>query len=164
MSLSRFWILPLTILMSPLAFAQTPQTPPPAAAAIPGPTLASAEKMLAAARAKATELGVGLSCAVVDVHGDLVAAARMDGVGFLTITVAQGKARTSALTGLPSGGMGERGAAFPAIAAAAGQTALTVQGAVPIFQAGRRVGGIGCSGAAAQQDEEAARAGQVAGQ
>ena len=164
MTLPRIWILPLTILMSAPALAQTPQTPPPAAAGIPGPTLASAEKMLAAARAKATELGIGLSCAVVDIHGDLVAAARMDGVGFLTMAVAQGKARTSALTGQPSGGLGERGAGFQAIGGAIGQTVLTVQGAVPIVQGGKRVGGIGCSGGPAEQDEAAARAGLLAGQ
>ena len=164
MTLPRMWILPLTILMSAPALAQTPQTPLPAAAAIPGPTLASADKMLAAARAKATELGVALACVVVDIHGDLVAAARMDGTGFLTIAVAQGKARTSALTGQPSGGLGERGANFAAIGGAIGQTLVTVQGAVPIVQGGKRVGGIGCSGAQAEQDEAAARAGFMAGQ
>ena len=51
MTLPRMWILPLTILMSAPALAQAPQTPPPAAAAVPGPTLASADKMLAAAHA-----------------------------------------------------------------------------------------------------------------
>jgi len=140
------------------------QTPPPSAAAVPGPSLANAEKMLAAARAKAMEMGVGVSCAVVDVHGDLVAAARMDGVGFLTVTVAQGKARTSAFTGQPSGGLGERGALFQSVGSAAGQTLLTIQGAVPIVQGGKRLGGIGCSGATSQQDDEAARAGLMASQ
>jgi len=161
MRLQRVWIVALTFLMSATARAQTP---PPAAAAIPAPALASAEKMLAAARAKAMEMGIGVSCAVVDVHGDLVAAARMDGVAFLTITVAQGKARTSAFTGQPSGGLGERGAGFQAIGSAAGQSVLTVQGAVPIVQSGKRVGGIGCSGGSGQQDEDAARAGLTAGQ
>jgi len=157
--------LSVTILMSVPLLAQTaPQAPPPPAAPVPGPTLANAEKMLTAARAKAMELGISLSCAVVDVHGDLVAAARMDGVAFLTMTVAQGKARTSALTGQPSGGLGERGAGFQAIGTAAGQTVLTVQGAVPIVQGGRRLGGIGCSGGTGQQDEEAARSGVMAAQ
>lgn len=150
-----------------VATGQTPaQAPPPSApsAAIPGPTLASAEQMLNGARAKAMELGIKLSCAVVDVHGDLVAAARMDGAAFLSMTVAQGKARTSALTGQPSGAFGDRGANFQAAAAAAGVTALTVQGAVPIVLGGTRVGGIGCSGGLATQDEEAARAGLMSAQ
>jgi uncharacterized protein GlcG (DUF336 family) len=155
------WGLPLTVLMSAPLLAQAP--PPPAAAAVPAPTLASAEKMLAAARAKAAEMGVGLSCAVVDVHGDLVALARMDGVAFLTATVAPGKARASAFTGQPSGGLGERGPVFQSIGAAAGQTVLAVQGAVPIVQGGKRLGGIGCSGGTGQQDEDAAKAGLAAG-
>ena len=120
--------------------------------------------MLTAARANATQVAIGLSCAVVDVHGDLVAAARMDGVAFLTITVAQGKARASAFTGQPSGALGERGPVFQNIGAAAGQTVLAVQGAVPIVQGGKRVGAIGCSGGTGQQDEDAARAGLMAGQ
>ncbi len=153
------------LLLAMLAAVPVPaQTPPPAAAPVPGPTLASAEKMLAAARAKAMDMSVGVSCAVVDVHGDLVAAARMDGVGFLTITVAQGKARTSAFTGQPSGGLGERGTLFQAVGTAAGQTLLAIQGAVPIVQGGKRLGGIGCSGATGQQDEDAARAGLMAAQ
>jgi uncharacterized protein GlcG (DUF336 family) len=149
----------LVVLVSPV-FGQTPPAP---AAPVPGPSLASAERMLAAAKAKAMEMGVGLTCVVVDAHGDLVAASRMDGVAFLTVTVAQGKARTSAFFGQPSGAMGERGPALQAIGAAAGQTLLTVQGALPIVQGGRRVGAMGCSGASSQQDEDAARAGIAAG-
>jgi uncharacterized protein GlcG (DUF336 family) len=115
--------------------------------------------MLQAAQAKAAELRVGLSCVIVDVRGDLVAAIRMDGVGFLTVEVAKGKATTSAMFGAPSGAMGERGPVLQAIGASAGLTMLTVQGAVPIVQNNQRLGGIGCSGAASQQDEDAARAG-----
>jgi glc operon protein GlcG len=120
--------------------------------------------MLTAAQAKATELKVGLSCVVVDVRGDVVAAVRMDGVPFLTIDVARGKATMSALFGQPSGAMGERGPAIQAIGASAGVTMLAAQGAVPIVTNNQRIGGIGCSGAASQQDEDAARAGLAAGQ
>jgi uncharacterized protein GlcG (DUF336 family) len=146
--------------ISAMAAGQTPApaTPPPAAA-IPGPTLASAEQMLSGARAKAMELGVKLACAVVDVRGDLVAAFRMDGADFLTITVAQAKARTSALTGRPSGGFGDRGVLFQGVATLAGVTALAAQGAVPIVRGGTRIGGIGCSGGVSAQDEQAASAG-----
>ena len=150
----------LVALLSAPAFAQAP----PAAAMIPGPSSASAEKMIAAARAKATQMGVAVSCVVVDMHGDIVAALRMDGAAFLTVTVAQGKARTSAFFGQPSGSMGERGAALQSIGSAAGQTLLTVQGALPIVQNNRRVGAMGCSGATSQQDEDSARAGIAAGQ
>ncbi len=150
----------LVALLSVPVFAQAP----PAAAPIPGPSSASAEKMIAGARAKATEMGVAVSCVVVDMHGDIVAALRMDGAAFLTVTVAQGKARTSAFFGQPSGSMGERGAALQAIGTAAGQALLTVQGALPVVQNNRRVGAMGCSGATSQQDEDSARAGIAAGQ
>ena len=43
-----------------------------------GPSLAEAQKALAATEAAAIEMGVGLSCAVVDSRGALVALARMD--------------------------------------------------------------------------------------
>jgi glc operon protein GlcG len=142
------------------AFAQAPPAPAP----VPGPTLAVAERMLAGARAKAMEMGVAVSCVVLDTRGDLVAAARMDGVPFLTIEVAKGKATASAFFGQPSGAMGDRGPVLQSIGAAAGLTILTVQGAVPIVRDNRRVGGIGCSGATGQQDEDAARAGVVAAQ
>ena len=160
----------ISVLVSALALAwavpvlaQTPPAPAPPAS-IPRPTLASAQRMIAAAQAKAADMKVGLSCVVVDVRGDLVAALRMDGVPFLTVDVARGKATTSAFFGQPSGSMGERGPALQAIGASAGLTMLTVQGAVPIVSNNQRIGAIGCSGAASQQDEDAARAGLAAGQ
>ena len=162
-------IVPVLLLAwTPALFAQTPAPQTPAApapvASIPRPTLANAQRMLTAAYAKATELRIGLSCVVVDVRGDVVAAMRMDGVPFLTIDVARGKATTSALFGQPSGAMGERGPALQSIGASAGLTLLTVQGGLPVVNNNQRLGGIGCSGAASQQDEDAARAGLAAGQ
>lgn len=155
--------LALTLLASGLALAQG-QAPPAAPAPVPRPTLANANRILQAAYNKATELRIGLSCVVVDVRGDVVAAMRMDGVPFLTVEVAKGKATTSAFFGQPSGAMGERGPALQAIGASAGVTMLTVQGALPIVSNNQRLGGIGCSGAASQQDEDAARAGLGAAQ
>ena len=143
--------------------AQAPQTPPAQPPPVPRVTLASAQKMLTAAQAKATEMRVGLSCVVLDVRGDLVAAFRMDGVPFLTVEVAKGKATSSAFFGQPSGAMGDRGPVLASIGNAAGLTMLTVQGALPIVQNNQRLGAMGCSGAASQQDEDAARAGIAAG-
>jgi glc operon protein GlcG len=153
----------LALVSTAPVLAQVPAPPAPPAS-IPRPSLANAQRMLTAAQAKATEMKVGLSCVVVDVRGDLVAAVRMDGVPFLTVEVAKGKATTSAFFGQPSGAMGDRGPALQAIGASAGLTMLTVQGAVPIVSNNQRIGAIGCSGAASQQDEDAARAGLAAGQ
>lgn len=153
-------LLHAAVLLFPLlAVAQTPAAAPPPAAPVPRPSLASAERMLIAARAKATEDRVELSCAVVDARGDLVGAFRMDGASFLTMEIARAKATTSALTGQPSGGLGERAAQISTIGSVAGVAMVAVQGALPIVQDNRRVGGIGCSGAPAQVDENAARAG-----
>lgn len=151
----------LMVMVFALATPTLAQTPPPPVqpAAIPRPTLVNAQRMLTAAYGKASELRIGLSCVVVDVRGDIVAAMRMDGVPFLTVDVAKGKATTSAFFGQPSGAMGERGPALQAIGASAGVTLLTVQGALPIVANNQRIGGIGCSGATSQQDEDAARAG-----
>ena len=68
-----------------------------------GPSLAEAKKALAATEEAAIEMGVGLSCAVVDSRGALVALARMDGARYFTADVAVGKARASAAFGAPSG-------------------------------------------------------------
>ena len=142
----------LAVLASAPLSAQ-PRTPP---APIPSPSLAIAEMMLAAATAKATELGVRLTCVVVDVRGDLVAAARMDGAPFWTVETALGKARASAVFGGPSGADRPD---LQSIAAASGLTIFTIQGALPIVTGTQRTGAIGCSGASGQQDEDAARAG-----
>ena len=144
-----------------LLVASTPvfsQAPPPAG--VGGPTLAEAKKVLSAAQAAAAKIGVDLSCAVVDVRGALVAAERMDKAPFFTPDVARGKALVSASFGAPS-------AAFANLASSGignilPGTAVMVQGAVPLVRNNQRFGAVGCSGAASQQDEEAAKAGAAA--
>jgi glc operon protein GlcG len=116
--------------------------------------------MLAASQTAAAKMGVALTCAVVDVRGDLVALARMDGVAFLTADVARGKAITSALFGQPSGGLPpQMGPILQSLGSIARTDILPIQGALPIVRNGQTLGAIGCSGASSQQDEDAARAG-----
>jgi glc operon protein GlcG len=126
-----------------------------------GPSLAEAKQALDAAEAKAVELGVGLSCAVVDSRGALVAMTRMDSARYFTADVAAGKARASAAFGAPSGGL-SRIASLGLDTVIEGGKMLFLQGAVPIMKDGQPVGALGCSGAAAQQDEDAANAGVAA--
>ena len=128
---------------------------------VTGPSLAEAQQALAATEAAANEMGVGLTCAVVDSRGALVALARMDSASYFTADVAVGKARASAAFRAPSGALarvGELGVAD----VIEGGPMLFVQGAVPIMHEGHSVGAIGCSGASAQQDEDAANAGIAA--
>jgi glc operon protein GlcG len=142
----------------------TPSTAQQAAPAAPmGPTLAQAQKAMAASFAAAAKMGatVLLSCVVVDTRGDLVALERMDGAKFFTTDVARGKAITSAMFGQPSGNMAGFGSTpfFPNLNATVQGRMFPIQGAVPIMMGGKPAGAVGCSGGASQQDEDAAKAG-----
>ena len=126
-----------------------------------GPSLAEAKKALAAAEGAAVEMGVGLTCAVVDSRGALVALARMDNARYFTADVAVGKARASATFGAPSGALTNVGSlGLETVIKGGGM--LFLQGAVPITKNGQPVGALGCSGASSQQDEDAAKAGVAA--
>ena len=59
-----------------------------------------AHRMIAAAEAKASELGVPMNIAVVDESGVLKAFSRMDGAALLSVQIAQDKAYTAAGFGL----------------------------------------------------------------
>jgi glc operon protein GlcG len=128
---------------------------------VSGPSLAEAKLGLAATEEAAIEMGVGLSCAVVDSRGAIVALARMDSARYFTADVAVGKARASAAFGAPSGGLTRIGELGLGRVMEGGEM-LFLQGAVPILKDGQPVGALGCSGAAAQQDEDAANAGVAA--
>ena len=134
---------------------------PAGAQGLMGPSLADARKALSAAEGAAVEMGVGLSCAVVDSRGALVAMARMDTARYFTADVAVGKARASATFGAPSGDLTRIGSLGLDKVIEGGQM-LFLQGAVPITKDGQTVGAIGCSGASSQQDEDAANAGVAA--
>ena len=73
-------------------------------------TLSEAETILAAAKAEARRMGLGVSATVVDARGDFKAGFRMDGVGWFTADVCRGKAFASANFGVPTrlGGAGRQ--------------------------------------------------------
>lgn len=126
-----------------------------------GPSLANAQAALAVTQDAANEMGVNLTCAVVDSRGTLVALTRMDGASYFTADVAAGKARASAAFRAPSGELG-RISELGLADVIEGGAMLFLQGAVPIMKDGQSMGAIGCSGASAQQDEDAAKAGLAA--
>lgn len=126
-----------------------------------GPSLADAKLALAATEEAAIEMGVGLSCALVDARGALVALTRMDSARYFTADVAVGKARASAAFGSPSGELA-RLASLGLDGVIEGGRMLFLQGAVPIEEDGQVIGALGCSGASAQQDEDAASLGLAA--
>jgi glc operon protein GlcG len=128
-----------------------------------GLDLAMAERIVKASVAKAEEMGIKLSIAVVDEAGNLVHLSRMDGALFLSPQIAMGKAYISAAWRISSGEMEKRSQSSPAffggISAMTGGRAIPRQGALPITIGGQVVGAVGASGGTSQEDEDAVRAG-----
>ena len=124
-------------------------------------TLEEANRIVAGAIAKARELNIKISAAVVDAGGRLVALQRMDNAIWASTYGCQGKAVASAAFGRTSGEMAAR-ADQPTprgIALAEGGHMIMGQGAVPILRNGIIEGACGVGGGTAQQDEDCARAG-----
>src|SRR3712207_3191382 len=79
----------------------------PEGQATPTLTLDQALQMLQGAIAYARERNYRMGLALVDAHGNLVAAVRMDGARFLTPETARAKAYASAAYGRPSAALME---------------------------------------------------------
>ena len=121
-----------------------------------------AHRVVAAAEAKAAEMGHPFVIAVVDESGVLKAFSRMDGAALVAVQVAQDKAYTAIGFGLPSDGWYEFITDDPPLAAgaAAGNDRLIIfGGGYPINADGQIIGGIGVSGGHYTQDMDVAKAG-----
>jgi glc operon protein GlcG len=104
-----------------------------------------------------------VSVFVCDDHGELVAAATMDGAAHDTRLNAQRKAYTAARSDLPStGALAERVAGDPAELASFDPFFTFFRGGVAAFEGGRRVGAVGVSGLPGERDEELALLGIAA--
>ena len=126
-------------------------------------TLDGARRVIATAQAEAKKLSApGGVIAVVDDGGNLMALERLDGTFAAGATISIGKARTAVLFKRPT-------KVFEDIIKN-GRTSMValddftpLQGGIPIVVDGEVVGGVGVSGAAsAQQDEALAMAGAAA--
>ncbi len=124
-------------------------------------TLAEAEVILAAAKAKVMEMGAKMSVSVVDPRGDLLTMMRTDGASWRTPPISRAKANASACFGRASGELTENAQApvFRGLMAMEGGHMIPGQGALPAYRGGELVGAVGGSGGTSQQDEDAARAG-----
>ncbi len=123
-------------------------------------TLDEANRILRGTLAKAQQLNIKVSAAVVDAGGRLVAFQRMDNAIWAGVYGSQGKAVASAGFGRASGEMQAR-ADQPTprgIAAAEGHMIMG-QGAVPIIRNGVVIGACGVGGGTSQEDEDCAAAG-----
>jgi uncharacterized protein GlcG (DUF336 family) len=116
-------------------------------------------KIIAAAEARATEIGVPVNIAVLDAGTNLKAFSRMDGAVLGSIDVAMGKARTAALFQTTSEAVWDYckpGAAAPGLQLSNGGL-MTFAGGIPLTDAyGAMIGAIGVSGGAVSQDREIA--------
>ena len=124
----------------------------------------AAEKVIAAARSKATEMGKPMVIAVVDEAGELKAFERMDSAPMLSVKLAQDKAYTAVSFGMPSHAWHD----FikddaPLLHGIVHTDRLVVfGGGYPITVNGEVVGGIGVSGAHYSDDMLVAEAGLAA--
>ena len=124
-----------------------------------------AHRVVAAAEAKAGEMGHPFVIAVVDESGVLKAFSRMDGAALLSVQIAQDKAYTAVGFGLSTDGWYDFIKDDPPLAAGAttGIDRLVIfGGGYPIKSDGQIIGGIGVSGGHYTQDMEVAQAGVAA--
>ncbi|OLV16321.1 GlcG/HbpS family heme-binding protein [Deinococcus marmoris] len=127
--------------------------------------LADARQLIAAAEAKAAEIGQPMNIAVVDAGGNLIAHVRMDGAWIGSIDISINKAFTSRafdITTRDLGSNSQPGQQFFGIHASNGGRIMVFAGGIPLRQNGEVVGAIGVSGGSGEQDHAVAEAGAAA--
>ena len=127
-------------------------------------TQEAADRVIAAASAKADELGVPMVISVVDESGILKAFRRMDGAALLSVDLATNKAYTAVSFGMPSHGWHDFIKDDPPLLHGIVHTPRLVVfgGGYPITEDDRIIGGIGVSGGHDEQDMKVAEAGLAA--
>ncbi|MDY7013693.1 MAG: heme-binding protein [Cyanobacteriota bacterium] len=128
-------------------------------------TLQQAEKVIAAAKQKAEEIGQPMNIAVVDSGGNLVAHVRMDGAWIGSIDISINKAFTSRAFDITTADLGNNsnpGQQFYGIHASNQGKIMIFAGGIPLKRNGQVVGAIGASGGSGEQDQTVAEAGAAA--
>ena len=127
-------------------------------------TQEAADRLIAAASAKAAEMGVPMVISIVDESGILKAFRRMDGAALLSVDIATNKAYTAVSFGMPSHGWHD----FikddaPLLHGIVHTPRLVVfGGGYPVKEGDQVIGGIGVSGGHYTQDMAVAEAGLAA--
>lgn len=127
--------------------------------------ISDAQRLIAAARVKAVEIGVPMCIAVTDESGNLIAFERMDGGKITSIQLAIDKSYTA--TGIQKstqalGEVNQPGMPAHGISSTLGGRMVAVAGGVPVVANGAVVGGVGVSSGSPAQDHEVALAGMTA--
>ena len=125
--------------------------------------LHDANQVIARAHAKAIELGIRVTVAIVDECGLLIALGRMDGAIPLSPQIAEAKAVGAAMLNRDGAGLAELAKDRPGFFSVADRMVrvpiVPGLGSVLIKRDGRSVGAIGVSGGRPEQDLECAEAG-----
>ena len=125
-------------------------------------TIEQATSVVAAAVAKAQQIGAKMNIAVVDVGANLKAFARMDGAWLGSIDISIRKARTARFFDMNTGEIGklsQPGGSLFGIEHSNGGL-ITFPGGVPIrSKGGTVIGAIGVSGSTVENDHAVAEAG-----
>lgn len=122
-------------------------------------SLAEALAYADAGIAKAKELGVKVSIAVIDEYGMLVQLDRMDGASLMSPDIAEAKAITALNFKRPTSEVAKLDRdALHQIGEVVNFKLVALDGAVPVLDGSEVRGAIGVSGATAQQDEDVAKA------
>ena len=124
----------------------------------------TAQIAIAAAMAKAKQMGQKMSIAVADDAGILKAFLRMDGASEMTLRIAQDKAYTSASLGRATHAFWDFVKNDPPLLHGIVNypRMIVFGGGYPIIENGRVIGAIGISGGHYSDDMEVARAGLAA--
>lgn len=127
-------------------------------------TQEASDKLIAAATAKADEMGVPMCISIVDESGNLKAFRRMDGAALLSVDIATNKAYTAVSFGMPSHGWHDFIKNDPPLLDGIVHTPRLVVfgGGYPVKEGDHIIGGIGVSGGHYEQDMAVAEAGLAA--
>ena len=116
--------------------------------------------MIQAGHAKALELDIAVSVAVVDEGGRLIAFGRMDRARPMSVDIATNKAYTSATFQVPTTELTARSGQswFQSLIVSTQGKIMAVAGGLPVLDAPNIVGAVGVSGGTEDQDQECCRA------
>lgn len=108
---------------------------------------------------QAQELGIQVSVAIVDQHGNLAAFRRMEGAILASVQFSQGKALTSATIPMSTADIAAMNASTPGCPFGNVPGFVLLKGGVPIFsESGQIIGAVGVAGGSGEQDELCAKA------
>jgi len=129
-------------------------------------TLEAAERIVAACKKKADEIGQPMNIAVVDGGANLVAFAAMDGTKLIGNDISQKKALTAVHFQMATRDLAplvQPGAPLFGIESVGGGTLVVFGGGIPLTdEDGRVVGGVGVSAGSVEEDHDVAAAGVAA--